>query len=134
MKSRTALPKDRKTAATPPVTLAPTRRRRRRWSEPARSALLAQFAANGQSAAAFCRAAGLCAVTFSGWRRREAAAAAGGRVVQAAGFATVQLAEERPAPSGVAASCLVQLPNGIRITVTSQIAPAWLGAVLSHLR
>lgn len=131
MKSRPFSPVDLSNVGAPVVT---TMRRRRRWSAPERAAVLAQFAASGLSAAAFCRAAGLCAVTFSGWRRRHAAVATEASAAPATRFATVQVGAERPAQSRAAASCVVQLPNGIRITVTSPISPAWLGAVLSHLR
>ena len=108
--------------------------RRRRRSAPERAALLARFAASGQSAAAFCRAAGLCAVTFSGWRRRPAEDGAQVPAAPAARFAAVQLAPDAAARTGPDAPCLVQLPNGIRIAVTSQVEPAWLAAVLSHVR
>ena len=134
MKPRKVLPLDMQTAVTPPAAVVPTIRRRRRWSAPERIAWLARFAASGQSAAAFCRAAGLCAVTFSGWRRRHSAVATDALAAKAARFATVQLAAERTAQSSLEASCVVQWPNGIRMTVTSQIEPAWLGAVLSHVR
>lgn len=114
-----------------PAALAVNRRRR---SVPERVALLARFAASGQSAAAFCRAAGLCAVTFSGWRRRQAQDGANVPAAQAVRFAAVRLAPDASAQPAAEAPCLVQLTNGIRIAVTSQVEPAWLAAVLSHVR
>lgn len=53
---------------------------------------------------------------------------------QAARFAAVQLASAHTVRPGPDAPCLVQLPNGIRLAVTSEVEPAWLAAVLSHVR
>ena len=118
----------------PPAAAANGAGRRQRRSAQERAEWLARFAASGQSAAAFCRAAGLCAVTFSGWRRRQALAEPNVPCAKPARFAAVQLAPPAAARPGAAAPCLVQLPNGIRIAVTSQVEPAWLAAVLSHVR
>jgi hypothetical protein len=82
--------------------------------------------------AEFCRRAGLSAATFSSWCRQttragdDAAAAVGG-------FARVQVASAFVATTTQAA-IVVQVDDGLRVTVPVGTDPLWLGQVLSGLR
>lgn len=114
----------------PPLPAAPVSpgRPRRRWSAEQKAELLAGFASSGQTAAAFCREAGLSAVTFSTWCRRQTRATG-----QPSGrFAAVRLGE---APPIVAAGAVtVHCPGGISVTMGVGTDPHWLGQLVAALR
>lgn len=105
---------------------------RRRWGAEQRREALARFAGSGLTQAEFCRRTGLSAATFSTWCRkaarhdREAATPVGG------------FAQVRVAPALAAASThptiVVQVDDGLRVTVPVGTDPLWLGQVLSGLR
>ena len=112
-------------SATTPVS---PRARRRHWSAEQKTELLAGFAGSGQSAAAYCRATGLSAATFSNWCRRQARAAR----EQSGRFAAVRLGE---APPNVAAGAVtVHCPGGISVAIAVGTDPHWLGQLVAALR
>ena len=114
-------------AARETAALAP----RRRWTAQQRRETLAQFAASGLTQAQFCRRAGLSAATFSTWCRKTTR---GGDGADAAvgGFVRVQVAPAFSAtPTG--AAIVVQVADGLRVTVPVGTDPMWLGEVLSGL-
>lgn len=115
-------------AARETAALAP----RRRWTAEQRREVLAQFAASGLTQAEFCRRVGLSAATFSTWCRKTTR---GGNSANdtVGGFARVQVAPPFPAmPTG--AAIIVQVDDGLRVTVPVGTDAVWLGQVLSGLR
>jgi transposase-like protein len=105
---------------------------RRRWTAQQRREALTQFAASGLTQAQFCRRAGLSAATFSTWCRKTTR---GGDGADAAvgGFARVQVATASPATT-TGAAIVVQVADGLRVTVPVGTDALWLGQVLSGLR
>ena len=105
---------------------------RRRWTSEQRREAVAQFAASGLTQAQFCRRAGLSAATFSTWCRKAARHDRVG-ATPVGGFARVQVATAVPA-STPGAAIVVQVDDGLRVTVPVGTDPVWLGQVLSGLR
>jgi transposase-like protein len=130
MTPTTDLPQSSPAVAAARETAAPAPRRR--WTAEQRHEALAEFAASGLTQAEFCRRAGLSAATFSAWGRK---ATRGGDSADgpAGGFARVQVASALSATT-TSAAIVVQVDDGLRVTVPVGTDAVWLGQVLSGLR
>jgi transposase-like protein len=105
---------------------------RRHWTPAQRGEALARFATSGLTQAEFCRRAGLSAATFSSWRRKTARGQNSANPA-VGGFARVQVAPASPMTTTNAA-IVVQVDDGLRVTVPVGTDAVWLGQVLSGLR
>jgi hypothetical protein len=87
--------------------------RRRAWQD-----RLARFARSGQTVTAFCASERVCVPTFSQWKRRLAAEAAGaGRRQAQRPRAVHRVAAFVPVRIEAAAAVEIELPNGTRVRV-----------------
>ncbi len=141
-------------STSPNVTLPEAPKRpRRSWTPGEQAAHLAEFAASGLSATAFCRRLGIRRATLARWRQRASAAVPpvprrDARPRTAAGFAAVTVVPEAapaealvPAPSAPQApplprslSVVLRAPSGVAADVTGldlATAAALLRAVLA---
>ena len=96
---------------------------RRRYSAEEKTAVVARYVSSGKTQTAFCREAGITVPTLAAWRK-----ALPRPVVRDGDLVEVAL----PA---LAALTEVRLEvNGCTLRVGVGTSPAWLGAVVQHLR
>jgi len=96
------------------------RARRRRYSAEEKTAVVARYVSSGKTQTAFCREAGITVPTLLAWRK-----ALPRPVVRDGDLVEVML----PATAEVRLEV-----NGCMLRVGVGTSPAWLGAVVRHLR
>lgn len=96
------------------------RARRRRYSAGEKTAVVARYVSSGKTQTAFCREAGITVPTLMAWRK-----ALPRPVVRDGDLVEVML----PATAEVRLEV-----NGCTLRVGVGTSPAWLGAVVRHLR
>lgn len=111
--------------------MATTSRKRQTFTPQQRQQYVEQFQGSGLTQAEFCRRAGLCAVTFSLWRRKPKRATAM--------FAEVQVAAPVARGSGapvLGGAAVLQLRDGARLELALGGESAWagLGVMLKTLQ
>jgi transposase-like protein len=94
------------------------RKARRRWTGAQKQAMLAAYAASGQTQAAFCHEHGVAVPPFSTWRRR--APSTPGALIEVA------------RPGGVAVT--IPFADGVSLAVEAGTAVDWLARLVRALR
>jgi transposase-like protein len=96
------------------------RARRRRYSAEEKTAVVARYVSSGKTQTAFCREAGITVPTLLAWRKAQPRPVVrDGDLVEVMFPATAEVRLE---------------VNGCTLRVGVGTSPAWLGAVVRHLR